>query len=82
MDGGTTVSITPMEWRSLVRVTAQAHPVVFHERDIGQRLLLMREQLKSVTRKARTSGGRAKISLLRQMGSPSSAVSSVPSSGR
>ena len=82
MGDGTTVSTTPMEWRSRVRATAKARPVMFHERDIGRRLLLMREQLKSVPRKARTSGGRAKISLLRQMGSPSSAVSSVPSSGR
>ena len=65
MDGGTTVSTTPMEWRSRVRAIAQARPVVFHERDVGQRLLLMREQLKGATRKARTTGGRAKSSLPR-----------------
>lgn len=67
MGDGTTVSTTPMEWRSRVRAAAQARPVVFHERDIGQRLLLMREQLKGVPRKERTAGGRAKSSLLRQM---------------
>jgi hypothetical protein len=67
MGDGTTVSTTPMEWRSRVRAAAQARPVVFHERDIGQRLLLMREQLKGVPRKERTVGGRAKSSLPRQM---------------
>ena len=67
MSDGTTVSTTPMEWRSRVRATAQARPVVFHERDIGRRLLLTREQLKSVPRKKRTTGGRAKSSLPRQM---------------
>ena len=67
MGDGTTVSTTPMEWRSRVRAAAQARPVVFHDRDIGQRLLLMREQLKSVPRKERTAGGRAKSSLPRQI---------------
>lgn len=45
MGDGTTVSITPMEWRSRLSVVAQARPVVFHEHDIGKRLLLLREQL-------------------------------------
>ena len=67
MGDGTTVSTTPLEWRSRVRATALARPVVFHERDIGQRLLLMREQLKDMPRKARTTGGRAKSSLSRQI---------------
>lgn len=67
MGDGTTVSATPMEWRSRVRAAAQARPVVFHERDIGQRLLLMREQLKGVPCKERMAGGRAKSSLPRQM---------------
>lgn len=67
MGDGTTVSTTPMEWRSRVRAAAQARPVVFHERDIGQRLLLMREQLKGVPRKECTAGGRAKSLLPRQM---------------
>ena len=67
MGGGTTVSTTPMEWRSRVRATAQARPVVFHERDLAQRLLLMREQLKGAPRKERAAGGRARSSLLRQM---------------
>ena len=65
MGDGTTVSTTPLEWRSRVRAIAQARPVVFHERDVGQRLLLMREQLKGVPRKERTTGGRAKSSLPR-----------------
>ena len=67
MGDGTTVSTTPMEWRSRVRAAAQARPVVFHERDIGQRLLLMREQLKGVPCKERTAGGHSKSSLLRQI---------------
>ena len=67
MGDGTTVSTTPMEWRSRVRAAAQARPVVFHDRDIGQRLLLMREQLKSVPRKERTAGGHSKSSLPRQI---------------
>lgn len=67
MDKGTTVSTTPLEWRSRVRAAAQARPVVFHERDIGQRLLLMREQLKGVPRKERTAGGHSKSSLPRQI---------------
>ena len=67
MGDGTTVSTTPLEWRSRVRAIAQARPVVFHERDVGQRLLLMREQLKSVPRKERTTGGRSKSSLPRQI---------------
>ena len=67
MGDGTTVSTTPLEWRSRVRAIAQARPVVFHERDVGQRLLLMREQLKGVPRKERTTGGRAKSSLSRQI---------------
>ena len=67
MGDGTTVSTTPMEWRSRVRAAAQARPVVFHERDIGQRLLLMREQLKSVPRKERTAGGHSKSSFPRQI---------------
>ena len=68
MGDGTTVSTTPMEWRSRVRAAAQARPVVFHERDIGQRLLLMREQLKGAPRKERTAGRRAKSTPPRQMG--------------
>ena len=67
MGDGTTVSTTPLEWRSRVRAIAQARPVVFHERDVGQRLLLMREQLKDVPRKERTAGGRSKSSLPRQI---------------
>ena len=67
MGDGTTVSTTPLEWRSRVRAIAQARPVVFYERDVGQRLLLMREQLKGVPRKERTTGGRAKSSLPRQI---------------
>ena len=67
MDKGTTVSTTPLEWRSRVRAIAQARPVVFQERDMGQRLLLMREQLKGVSRKRSAAGGRAKSFLLRQV---------------
>ena len=67
MGDGTTVSTTPMEWRSRVRAIAQARPVVFYERDVGRRLLLMREQLKGVPRKERTARARAKNSLPRQM---------------
>ena len=67
MGDGTTVSTTPLEWRSRVRAIAQARPVVFHDRDIGQRLLLMREQLKGVPRKERTAGGHSKSSLPRQI---------------
>ena len=67
MSDGTTVSTTPMEWRVRVRAIARARPVVFHERDIGQWMLLMREQLKDVSRKGRTASGRAKNSLPRQM---------------
>ena len=67
MGDGTTVSTTPLEWRSRVRAIAQARPVVFYERDVGQRLLLMREQLKGAPRKERTAGGRAKSSLSRQI---------------
>ena len=67
MGDGTTVSTTPLEWRSRVRAIAQARPVVFHERDVGQRLLLMREQLKGVPRKERTTGGHSKSSLPRQI---------------
>ena len=67
MGDGTAVSTTPMEWRSRVRAIAQACPVVFYERDIGQRLLLMREQLKRVSRKGNVTGGRAKRSLPRQI---------------
>ena len=54
MGDGTTVSTTPMEWRSRVRAIAQARAVVFYERDIGQRLLLMRKSILdgfSVTRR-------------------------------
>ena len=65
MGDGTTVSTTPLEWRFRVRAIAHARPVVFHERDIGQRLLLMRERLKDMPRKAHTTGGRAKSSLSR-----------------
>ena len=67
MGDGTTVSTTPLEWRSRVSAIAQARPVVFHERDVGQRLLLMREQLKGVPRKERTTCGRSKGSLPRQI---------------
>lgn len=45
MGDGTTVSTTPMEWRSRVRASAQAHPVVFHERDIGRRILQLRDEV-------------------------------------
>ena len=67
MGDGTTVSTTPMEWRSRVRAIAQARVVVFYERDVGRRLLLMREQLKGVPRKERTAGGHSKSSLPRQI---------------
>ena len=65
MGDGTTVSTTPMEWRSRVRAIAQARAVVFYERDVGQRLLLMRAQLKGVSRKELTTGGHSKGSLSR-----------------
>lgn len=42
MGDGTTVSTTPMEWRSRVRAIAQARPVAFRERDLGERILLLR----------------------------------------
>ena len=45
MGDGTTVSTTPLEWRSRVRAAAQARPVVFNERDIGRRILLLRKSL-------------------------------------
>ena len=45
MGDGTTVSTTPMEWRSRVRAAAQARPAVFHERDMGRRILLLRTTL-------------------------------------
>ena len=45
MGDGTTVSATPLEWRSRVRAVAQACPVVFNERDIGRRILLLRKSL-------------------------------------
>ena len=45
MDGGTTVSTTPMEWRSRVRVAAQARTVVFHERNLGRDILRLRKSL-------------------------------------
>ena len=67
MGDGTTVSTIPLEWRSRVRAIAQARPVVFYERDVGQRLLLMREQLKGLPRKERTAGGHSKSSLSRQI---------------
>ena len=67
MGDGTTVSTTPMEWRSRFRAIAQARAVVFYERDVGRRLLLMREQLKGVPRKERTAGGHSKSSLPRQI---------------
>ena len=67
MSDGTTVSTTPMEWRVRVRAIARARPVVFHERDIGQWMLLMREQLKDASRKGCTARARAKNSLPRQM---------------
>lgn len=67
MGDGTTVSTTPLEWRSRIRASAQARPVMFHERDVGQRLLLMREQLKGLPRKERTAGGHSKSSLPRQI---------------
>ena len=57
MGDGTTVSTTPMEWRSRVMAIAQARTIVFHERDLGRRMLLLREQLKGVPRKERTTGG-------------------------
>ena len=67
MGDGTTVSTTPMEWRSRVRAIAQARPVVFHADDIGQRLLLLRETLKSSARVEGNSVGRAKGSFQRQL---------------
>ena len=67
MGDGTRVSTTPLEWRPRVRAIAQARPVVFYERDVGQRLLLMREQLKGLPRKERTTGGHSKSSLPRQI---------------
>lgn len=53
MGDGTTVSTTPMEWRSRVCASAQARSVVFHERDIGRRLLLLRERLSRIVAPAR-----------------------------
>ncbi len=68
MGDGTAVSTTPLEWRSRVRAVAQARPIVFHERDIGQRLLLLRARLKEgVPRKERTASGRGRSSLPRPM---------------
>jgi len=67
MGDATTVSTTPMEWRSRVRAIAQARPVVFHERDIGRRLLVLREQLRGVSRKERTSSGRGQSALPRML---------------
>ena len=60
MDGGTTVSTTPMEWRSRVRVAAQARPVVFRERNIGKRILLLRKQL---SRRLDIPGRRVKVKI-------------------
>ena len=48
MGDGTTVSTTPMEWRSRICAIAQARPVVFHERDMGRRILLLRTSLSGV----------------------------------
>jgi hypothetical protein len=45
MGGGMAVSTTPLEWRSRVRAIAQARPVVFRERDLGQSVLLLRKSL-------------------------------------
>ena len=45
MSGGTTVLVTPMEWRSRVRADAQARPVVFRERDLGRGILLLRKSI-------------------------------------
>ena len=60
MGDGTTVSTTPMEWRSRVRAVAQARPVAFHEDEIGRMILLLRERLKSPVRGEGKSAGRAK----------------------
>ena len=54
MGDGATVSAAPMEWRARVRAAAQAHPVPFCESDIGQRVLFLREQLKTAARTDRT----------------------------
>ena len=67
MGDGTIVSTSPLEWRSHIRAIAKARPVVVHERDIGQWLLLVREQLKSVSRTGRTNSGRTKSSFQRQI---------------
>ncbi len=67
MGDGTTVSTTPLEWRSRIRASAQARPVMFHERDVGQRLLLMRDQFKGEPRNERTTGGRSKSSFSRKV---------------
>ena len=67
MGDGTTVSATPLEWRSRVRAVSQAHPVVFYERDIGRRLLLLREALKPSACGEGRAVGRAKRSVQHQL---------------
>ena len=43
--GRTTVSTTPLEWRSRVRAVAGAQPLEFRESDAGQWLLFLRGEL-------------------------------------
>ena len=67
MGDGTTVSTTPMEWRSRVYAVARARSAVSQEDDIGRRMLLLREQLKAVLHAEGKSAGRAKRSIPRQL---------------
>ena len=66
MDDGMTVSTTPLEWRSRVRAIAQSCPVVPQEDDIGPRMLLLREKLKSPAHAGSKSPCRTKRSSLRK----------------
>lgn len=43
--GRTTVSTTPLEWRSRVHAVAGAQPLEFRESDAGQWLLFLRGEL-------------------------------------
>ena len=67
MSDGMTVSTTPLEWRSRVRAIAQSCPVVPREDDIGRRMLMLREKLKSPAHVGSKSPGRTKRSSLRQL---------------
>ena len=67
MGDGTTVSTTPLEWRSRVRAAAQARSVAFHDDDIGVRMLLLREALKPPAHGKGKSAGRAKRAFVRRL---------------